>query len=305
MGILSNKNTISDKASGRSFLGMFSSVLLSLTAIIIFFSSFGIIETGNVGVRTTLGTVSMNEITPGVYLKWPIISSVEEVTAKEVDVVLVNMTPKARDNLSLKDMDVSVFYRTDPTKIAEVMVQFSGQTTSAEFVETNSDMLYSDGPLAAGYQLVRSISREAVYNAVSDEDSLSVHTNRERIAQAVQHTAQQKLDEAAKGAFTITRVVVRQAITDPSIENSIRIAVENQKKLEAMKVAVDIAEKEAEIEITKARGIAEAQRIISGTLTREYLAHERNEALKTAAEKGTLTTMVVPEGSSPLLSLTK
>jgi regulator of protease activity HflC (stomatin/prohibitin superfamily) len=305
MGILSNKNTISDKTSGRSFLGIFSSLLISLFAIIIFFSSFGIIETGNVGVRTTLGTVSMTEITPGVYLKWPIISSVEEVTAKEVDVVLVNMTPKARDNLSLKDMDVSVFYRTDPTKIAELMVQFSGQTTTAEFVEINSDMLYSDGPLAAGYQLVRSISREAVYNAVSDEDSLSVHTNRERIALAVQQTAQQKLDAAAKDAFIITRVVVRQAITDPSIENSIRIAVENQKKLEAMKVAVEIAEKEAEIEITKARGIAEAQRIISGTLTREYLAHERNEALKTAAEKGTLTTMVVPEGASPLLSLGK
>src|SRR5262245_7706880 len=68
----------------------------------------GTIATGNVGVRTTLGIISQQEVTPGVYLKWPVISSVEEFTAKEVAIDLTDLTPKAKDNLSLRDMDVSI-----------------------------------------------------------------------------------------------------------------------------------------------------------------------------------------------------
>ena len=55
--------------------------------------------------------------------------------------------------------------------------------------------------------------------------------------------------------------------TDPSIEASIREAVANQKKLEAKQISVDIARKDAEIEIERARGIAEANRIINESLT--------------------------------------
>ena len=87
-------------------------------------------------------------------------------------------------------------------------------------------------------------------------------------------------------------------VTDPSIEESIRAAVANQKKLEAMAVQTEIANKEADIRVTEARGIAEANRIISGSLTREYLQHEENQALLRFAEKGNTYTVIVPSGMS-------
>jgi hypothetical protein len=69
-----------------------------------------------------------------------------------------------------------------------------------------------------------------------------------------------RLEDKDGDALTISRVVVRALNTDPSIEASIREAVANQKKLEAKQISVDIARKDAEIEIERARSIAEANR---------------------------------------------
>jgi len=67
--------------------------------------------------------------------------------------------------------------------------------------------------------------------------------------------------------------------TDPSIEAAIRDAVEVEKRLEAKQVQVEIAKEDAEIEIERAKGIAEANNIINSSLTAEYLQHEVNTAL--------------------------
>jgi hypothetical protein len=112
------------------------------------------------------------------------------------------------------------------------------------------------------------------------------------------------LDKTDPGVFRITRVVVRAVITDPSIEESIRNAVANQKRLEAMEVQTQIAQKEAEIKVTEARGIAESNRIIAGSLTREYLQHEANQALLKFAESDNASTVILPAGMSvaPLIN---
>jgi hypothetical protein len=94
-------------------------------------------------------------------------------------------------------------------------------------------------------------------------------------------------------------------MTDPSIEEAIRAAVANQKKLEAMAVQTEIAKKEAEIRVTEADGIARSNHIIAGSLTRECLQHEANQALQTFAEKGNTNTVVIPAGNSitPLINV--
>ena len=90
---------------------------------------------------------------------------------------------------------------------------------------------------------------------------------------------QTRLNQTDSGDIIITRVVVRALNTDPSIEAAIRDAVEAEKRLEAKQVQVEIAKKDAEIEIERAKGIAEANSIINSSLTAEYLQHEVNTAL--------------------------
>jgi regulator of protease activity HflC (stomatin/prohibitin superfamily) len=268
-------------------------IVIIVLIFVVLFAAFGTIGTGNVGVRTTFGVISENEVTPGIFLKWPIISKVEEFTAKEVPIDLADLTPKAKDNLSLRDMDVTVYYRAKADSVSELQSKYAGQSVRSD-----------QGYYLPAYELVFRVARNTVYEAVAEVDSLVMHTRREGISTSVLENMQRQLDAADPGVFKVTRVVVRSVVTDPSIEESIRAAVSNQKKLEAMQVQTEIAKKEAEIKITEAEGIAQANRIIAGSLTREYLQHEANLALIKFAEKGNSNTVVIPSGMAvtPLIN---
>jgi regulator of protease activity HflC (stomatin/prohibitin superfamily) len=262
---------------------------------VVLWSFVGVIETGNVGVRTTLGHVKQDELDAGVYLAVPGVTSVQQFSAKEIAVELNDMTPKAKDNLSLRDMDVTVYYRVAPGKVAEIITKYASQSVRME----------GEGFWRPAFTLVTAVSRNIVYEEVARIDSLVVHTQRDNIGLEIQRGLQTALDKNDPGVFHVSRVILRSIVTDPAIEESIRLAVANQKKLEAMKVQVDIAQKEAEVKITEAKGIAESNHIINQSLTREYLQHEANVALHTFAEKGNTNTVVVPANMSvaPLIGI--
>ena len=259
-------------------------------------STAGTIQTGNVDIKTTLGILSKDEIEPGVYFKLPLISTVQEFSAKDIVIDISDLTPKAKDNLSLRDMDVSIYYRANPGAIAELSAKYASQSAR-----------HPDGYFMPAYELIWRIARNACYEEIARLDSLLIHTQRDQLGTAIARKIQEELDRTDKGVFSISRVVIRSVQTDPSIEQSIQQAVANQKKLEAMQVQTEIAKKEADIKVTEARGISEANRIIAGSLTREYLQHEANLALLKFAEKGNTNTVVVPAGMgvTPLINTGK
>ena len=244
-------------------------IVIIVIAVIVVFSSSYIIETGNVGVTKTLGTVNLEEVGPGFHLRLPLVTSVREFSGKENSFDLTDLTPKAADNLSLRDLDVTVFYTTAPDKIADVAVKYFATEQPA-----------AGGVLFPGYALVWREARGAVYEEVAKVDSLQLHKQRNDLQEKVRDLLQKRLDEKDPKVFNISRVVVRALNTDPSIEQSIQLAVQNQKRLEAKKIEVEIAAREAEIEVAKAQGIAKANQIINASLTAEYLQHEINLALR-------------------------
>jgi regulator of protease activity HflC (stomatin/prohibitin superfamily) len=285
--------SMSEGTSGGALRNVSLGVVAVVLAVILLRGVIGTIATGNVGVRTTLGITSQDEVSPGVYLKWPFISRVDEFTAKEVAIDLTDLTPKARDNLSLRDMDITIYYRAEAATIAELFAKYAGQSARAD-----------EGYMVPAYNLVMRVARNTAYEEVAKVDSLVMHTRRDELSDAMHSNMQAELDKTDPGVFKITRVVVRAVITDPSIEESIRNAVANQKRLEAMEVQTQIAQKEAEIKVTEARGIAESNRIIAGSLTREYLQHEANQALLKFAESDNASTVVLPSGMNvaPLIA---
>lgn len=295
MGLFSTRETNSGGRLRTRASGLFLLVAAAAAAVLALADVFGTIETGNVGVRTTFGVISPNEVGPGVYLKWPIVSTVQEFTAKEIAIDLQDLTPKAKDNLSLQDMDVTVYYRAMPPGIAELQAKYSGQSVRDE----------ANRVWMPAYGLVFRVARNVTYEAVSHVDSLVMHIRRDELADAIRANMQVELDRTDLGVFSVSRVVIRAVRTDPSIEQAIRDAVANQKKLEAMTIQTEIAKKEAEIRITEAEGIAKANRIIADSLTREYLQHEVNMALQDFARKGNTNTVVVPAnmGVAPLINL--
>ena len=192
------------------------------------------------------------------------------------------MTPKAADNLSLRELDVTVFYKAAQDKIADLTVKYSATEEKGP-----------QGVYYPAYGVVWREARGAVYEVVAGIDSLLLHKQREVLQDSVLKLLQTRLDTKDPGVFAIQRVVVRALNTDPSIEQSIQLAVQNQKKLEAKKIEVEIAAKEADIEVAKAQGIARANQIINASLTAEYLQHEINLALSEFA-KHDGQTVVIP-----------
>lgn len=271
--------------------------LVVLVGALALLTSCGTVESGNVGVRTTLGKVNPDEVEPGVYLGLPGISRVQEFSAKEIGLDLNDLTPKARDNLTLRDLDVTVYYRVAGSSIADLYVKYAGQHTRDEGSRVN----------LPAYALLRRLARNAIYEQASRIDSLVMHTRRDELAAAVSKALQVELDANDKGVFAVTRVVIRSLTTDPAIEKAIQESVAAQKQLETTKQRIAIAEAEAQVEVKKAEGIAKANLIINQSLTREYLQHESNLALHKFAEKGGTTTVVIPANmqTAPLINIGK
>jgi regulator of protease activity HflC (stomatin/prohibitin superfamily) len=248
-------------------------------------------------VRTTLGKVNLDELEPGLFLGVPAISRVAVFSGKEIGIDLNDLTPKARDNLSLRDLDVTIYYRAAAGSVADLYVKYAGLHQRDE----------GSGVFLPAYAMVFRLARNAVYEQASRIDSLVMHTQRDELAAAVRKGLQADLDANDKGVFFVTRVVVRSLVTDPAIEKAIQESVAAQKQLETTKQRIAIAEAEAQVEIKRAEGVAKANQIINQSLTREYLQHESNLALHKFAEKGGTTTVVIPANmqTAPLINIGK
>jgi len=77
----------------------------------------------------------------------------------------------------------------------------------------------------------------------------------------------------------------------------------NQIQLNALRIQqtqqlVEVEKQKAEIKITEAGGIAEAQRIINATLTDKYLQHEAIQAQEKMADSPNHTTIYIPSGQN-------
>lgn len=251
--------------------GKFGSVLKGLTlvaAMSMLTGCFGFVDDGEVGVRTQFGKVDLNEVNPG-FTTW-FASSLDKYTIKETSIDLKDMTPKAGDNLSLRDMDVAVYYTTNPNKIADLQLKYKGQSAQLE-----------DSTNVSGYFLVSNQAKTVVQDEVSKYQSLVIHTKRDLIETNIKAALQANLDETDPGAFKITRIAVSKITTDAAIEDSIRKVVQAQKDNEAMTYKVETATKQAQLNGK-----------LNDTYTAAYLQHEYNVALTECAKRASCTMIV-------------
>jgi len=192
----------------------------------------GAIDSGNVGVR--IGWDQQVKPTPmgaGFYTKF--ISDVEEWVGKEIMVELDNMQPKAGDNLSMQELDIEIYYTASVAAAPALKTKYANAH------------VYHEGYVYPAFNLVKSQSRAAVYDATAEIDSLLIHKNRDALGSAIKEKAQTILDASDPGVFTITKVVVKKADTDPTIEESIQKAIMKDKEFQAKEKDVAIKAQEA------------------------------------------------------------
>jgi prohibitin 1 len=276
----------------------FKPLLLTLTALLVGCTQ---IDTGNVGVERTLGKVSAEALPPGIYLT--VFKSVDEFTAKEIGFQLADMTPKSRDNLTMKDVDIDIYFKVMPVAIPGLFTKYQGD------VVRHADIVRDGGKdLVIAYSRVSREAREAVYKAVAEMDATTMHTKRAELSERVRAGLQKELDGNDKGAFVVTAVNVRNLLTDPAIEAAIRQRAETDQAIERKRKEVELAKAEAERLIVEAEGQARANQILSASLTpalKEIKLAElqRDAAVAIAAKPG--NTVLMGGGGQPLINVGK
>lgn len=125
------------------------------------------IETGEVGVRVGFDKqVKPGELVPSSFNQ-TLIGSVLTFPVKDVNVVLENMTPVAKDNSTMADID-AVVYNINPQQVAEIY-----STKNRSFHTTVKNDIY------LMYNYVVQNTRNTIYKSARKHEALDMADNRE------------------------------------------------------------------------------------------------------------------------------
>lgn len=179
------------------------------------------------------------------------------------------------------DIDVQVNYSIDPSIAEELYANYGTQESFVQKVVAVD---------------VRAVPR----NVAGQFTTLDILTNRGEFTAAIQDALSEKWEPLGLHVeqVTVQNVTYPQSITDKYA--SAQVAEVAQQEAKAKQ---DTARVEAETQKIKAQGEADANAVLTESLTPEVLQQQYNEALQTAAENGCL--IVVPEGSQPIVGASK
>jgi hypothetical protein len=195
------------------------------------------IETGEVGIRVGFDKqVKQEELLPGSWNQ-TVIGDVLTFSIKDVQVDVVDLTPLASDNSTVKDFDMAVIYSINPTNVAEMWVDKNRSFHTRA----------KDGDILLMYNYVYQVARNAAYKTARKYESLKMADNRAQIEQEVRESMIKALaDEKLDGSINVQQVLVRNIMPADNIIESANALVQAQNELKKKQVEVETAKKEAE-----------------------------------------------------------
>lgn len=146
-------------------------------------------------------------------------------------------------------------------------------------------------------RFVKEPFRTIVRQSVQEYSSRKLKAERDNIATTIESALSEYLKSAP---FEVVRLAVGNIDYPPVVSQAVEKKLAAKQLLEEKETQREIAQRDAEIRIEEAKGIAEAQKIINATLTPNYLQHEAIEAQKTMADAPNHTTVYIPVGPNGL-----
>lgn len=278
-------------------------LLISAMAFMLLSAGCTQIDAGNIGIEKTMGQVKPDELPPGVY--FTMFKTIMEVNGKENAISISDLKPKSKENLTMQDFDLDVYFQVNHDRAADLLVKYAGDLAETKIGDGNEAR--GDGSYVIGHNLVARHAREAVYAAAAKQPFAEMQNKRSELSGDIERTLQTELDaKAGKGAFLITNVVIRNITSDANLERSIREAAQVEFQTRQREAQIKLASAEAERRRIEAEGEARANRIISDSLTPQLvqikLAEMRRETAVSVASKAGNTVLIGGE-AIPLLNV--
>jgi hypothetical protein len=195
------------------------------------------IETGEVGIRVGFDKqVKQEELMPGSWNQI-LIGDVLTFSVKDVQVDVVDLTPLASDNSTVKDFDVAVIYSVNPSNVAEMWVDKNKSFHARS----------KDGDILLMYNYVYQVARNAAYKSARKYESLKMADNRAQIEVEIREEMVKALTaEKLDTAINVQQVLIRNIMPADNIIESANALVQAQNELKKKQVEVETAKKEAE-----------------------------------------------------------
>ena len=144
-------------------------------------------------------------------------------------------------------------------------------------------------------RFVREPFRTFVRGQVQSFNSREIKSRRVEIADSVRELLTGYLSETP---FQVVNLVVGNIDYPEIVTQAVEKKLAAKQLLEEKETQKEIAQRDAEIRVEEAKGIAAAQEIINTTLTPYYLQHEAVQAQLKMAESPNHTTVYIPVGSN-------
>jgi len=243
------------------------------------------IETGEVGVRVGFDKqVQPGELLPGSFNQ-TLIGDVLTFPIKDVNVTLNDMTPVAKDNSTMKDLDAVVVYNINPQQVAELF-STKNRAFHAEF----------KGDTYVMYNYIVQNARNAIYKAARKYDALDMADARSEMEKFIQdeivrNLAEEKLD----GTIMISQVLIRNVVPADAVVASANELVRSKNELKQKEVEVQTAKKEAERMAALANNSASSIAFMNAQAALNISEGIKNGKVQTIVVPSNMTSLMIPK----------
>lgn len=259
------------KLAGYVF--MFGGVALALS------NSLAVISVGEVGVKHFLGSVDSTPLPEGVHLVNPL-ASIEKMSVREQGfpagggVEVIEAQTSEQLNVTL---EVAILFRLDGTNAPDLFQRLGSENSIKSSIVLNA-------------------MRNGVRDAVATKSINQIFSpDRREVATDMMNEIQAK----AGDRIEVVEVFVRDVQAPPRVREAIEAKLEREQEVEQERFQTEIIQERALQAVEEAKGIAEAQKIISEGLTPAYLTFHYIEQLGTMPPGSVV--YVPTEGGVPLM----
>ena len=222
--------------------------LLLLPLIFIFSGcAVKVVEDGQAGVKADFGKISDQALPTGWYFYLPMVSWVEVWNTKTQEIKETAQVPSSEGLIST--LDISVLYNVPVDRV--VLVR---KTTGAFYRDV----------------ILEPYVREAIRNVVSGYEVKALFNDQGRKEMGQKMLAFLKEKVGSRG-IVIQDVLLRDVRLPDIFSQSIQIKLKTEQEALQKEFELQKAKKDAEIEVARANGVAQSNRIISGSIDETYL----------------------------------
>ncbi|HCM42669.1 MAG TPA: prohibitin family protein [Candidatus Omnitrophota bacterium] len=207
------------------------------------------IQSGEVGVKRTLGKISETPMNAGWHLYNPLITQIEIWDIKTQELKEQAQVPSSEGLIS--NLDVSVLFNVPADRAAQVR-----RTIGYYYRNT----------------ILEPYVREAIRNVVSGYEVKALYSEKGRgeITSKIFTHLKERLEPRG---IIVQDVLLRDVKLPPTFSMSIEAKLRAEQEALQKEFELQKAKKDAEIEVARARGVAEANEVIAGSITSNYLKY--------------------------------